>query len=133
MHMRPEHRKEARIEKALPAVAERVATILKAGQERVIRVTIVDLSREGLGFIAPEPFDEGALVRLTIEMETSGGMMQTGRFFVTAVHIRNCVAVPCKTPGGRHGFRVGAVVREQTGRQWESWNELIRLWSRKVL
>lgn len=131
--MRPEHRKEARIAKTLPAVAERVATILKAGQERVVRVVLVDLSREGVGFISPEPFDEGALVRLTIEMEASGGMMQTGRFFVTAVHIRNCVAVPDESRGGRPGFKVGAIVREQTGRQWESWNELIRRWSRKVL
>lgn len=131
--MRAEHRKEPRVGKQLEGTAERVATILHQGQNRVVKIHLLDVSHEGVGFVSPEPFDKSAFVRLAIETSPHESPAVANRRFVTSVSIRNCAPRAAGAFEVQAEYRVGAVLKEQTGREWESWNELVRGWSRKVM
>lgn len=130
--MQAENRRSPRIPKELSATAERVATGLHSGETRFFPVRIVDVSRDGIGFMSPEAIDRDAFVRLTISMSMADGMAATGRLFITSVSVRNCAR---HKDGGYQvhaRYRVGASLKEQTPQEHEGWHELVRKWSPQI-
>ncbi len=126
--MLTERRKSRRIPKEFSATLERVATLRGAEESRFIRVKIIDVSREGIGFISPEPFDRDAFVRVVVSMSLDEGKAATGRLFITSAAIRNCAP---EKKGGYHvqaSYKVGALLKEQSGLEHTGWHELIRQW-----
>lgn len=125
--MRMENRQSPRIAKQLFGHAERVATELAAGQDRELAIRVVDVSREGIAFLAPEPFDRDAFVRLRLDVDAFTGTASRGGHFTTSCVVRDCAARPDGI------FHVGAKLKEQTGRELETWLDLVQRWSPKLL
>lgn len=129
--MRTENRKSPRVAKVLDGHAERVATVLAEGEDREVKVRVVDVSREGVGFVAAEPFDKDAFIRLSLMVADRVGATMGGKRFVTSAVVRNCSRREDGTFAVAAGYRVGVKLKEQSGRELDAWNDLISMWSRK--
>ena len=100
--------------------------MLLESEKRVVQGKLVDVSREGMGVVSPEPFDRDASIRVTVVMELEQSLASVGREFTTTCHVRNC------TPDGAGGFKIGMVLKERTGRELTNWSDLIQKWSAKI-
>ena len=78
-----------------------------------------DVSRDGIGFLSREMFDRDAVVRVTIDFGHDTG---AGRKFSTEGVVRIC------TPEPDGGFRVGVLLKERTGRELQTWHDIIQRW-----
>lgn len=120
-------RNESRIPKTFRAVVERVASVIEAGASQSVAAESLDVSLHGIGFIAAEPFDRDAYVRVTVFMDASQADAGIGKRFVTEARIRECV----RRPDGR--YHVGLHLQERTTREIDDWGELITRWSSKIM
>lgn len=121
MLARNEHRRSPRIPKMLDASIERTALVQVEGQNRVVPALICDVSREGIGFAALEPFDVDSPVRVNIELTKEG--LGSRRLIIPAI-VRHC------TPVRNRGFKVGLLIRKElAGHGMTVWMELVQRWS----
>ena len=128
--MRAERRKSARIAKQFSATAERLSVALPEGLNRMVHVLILDVSRDGVGFVSREPFDRDAMLRLNIDTAGLENAGATGRHFVALATVRYCLPVKSR---GRSGYRGGAQFKSLSSRETEAWNDHLRRWTGKLM
>jgi hypothetical protein len=127
MSLRREWRKANRIRKLFDATIERKAAILHPGQTRLIRALVIDVSRDGLGLVAMEPFERQAQVRVTIEIAEQSRVPGMSSSFASSAVVRDC------GPFSRGGFRIGVQLLTGTGRELDIWGEFIKKWTAQTL
>lgn len=97
----------------------RLASTLPEGRSRELSAKVHDVSRDGMGFLSREPFDRDEVVRVTIDFGRDTG---EGRGFVTEGVVQTC------TPGTNGDFRVGIALKKRTGRDLQTWHDIIQRW-----